>query len=59
MDNIDDLILLDIKKEIVTNNEEQNKLLKEILSVLKSVDSGVSSLDRSISILDTTVSMLR
>ena len=33
---IDDLILLDIKKEIVKNNEELTELLKEILAELKS-----------------------
>jgi|ETNmetMinimDraft_26_1059896.scaffolds.fasta_scaffold94812_2 bacterioferritin (cytochrome b1) len=37
MGNIDDLILIDIKKEIVKNNEEQNKLLKAILAELKKI----------------------
>ena len=34
---IDDLILLDIKKEIVKNNEELTELLKEILAELKEI----------------------
>ena len=39
---IDDLILLDIKKEIVKNNEELTELLKEILAELKQITYHVS-----------------